>query len=240
MNCYVINLDRATDRLAFQKEQFVRFGLKFERVPACVDDPAAVNRFRWWCAVLRPRVRGEVGCVLSHVKAAKLMLARGEPCAAIFEDDVRMSECIVEALRMAEEACLRDPKRVVLLGLHHRTKRGEDVAAAGSKLKIVEEDWDFCAEGYVLGREAAKNLTEHQQRVRHYPDAWGYFRKKGWIHLSRVTPPITCQAVEEYASSLGSRYVAANHGFVERCWWKARRVVGVILDALMDGGRLGW
>ena len=240
MNCYLINLDRATDRLAFQKEQFARFGLKFERVSACVDDPAAVNRFRWWCAVLRPRVRGEVGCVLSHVKAGKLMLERGDPCAAIFEDDVRMSDCIVEALRLAEEVCLSDPKRVVLLGKHHRTKRGEDVAAAGSKLEIVDEDWDFCTEGYVLGWEAAKNLTEHQQRVRTYPDAWGYFQKKGWIRLSRVIPPITCQAVEEYTSSLGSRYVAADHGFIERCWWKARRAVGVLVDGLLDGGRIGW
>lgn len=240
MNCYVINLDRATDRLAFQKEQFARFGLKFERVSACEDDASAVDRFRWWCAVLRPRVRGVVGCVLSHVKAAKLMLSRGEPCAAIFEDDVEMSECIGEALRMAEEVCLRDPMQVVLLGKHHRTKRGEDVAAAGAKLEIVDEDWDFCAEGYVLGKEAARNLAEHQQRVRTYPDAWGYFRKKGWIRLSRVVPPITRQAVDEYASSLRSRYMVAGRGLPERCWWKARRVVGVILDALMDGGRLGW
>ena len=240
MKCYLINLDWATDRLAFQKEQFASRGLEFERVSACLDDPLSVDRFRWWCSVLRPRVRGEVGCVLSHVKTAQLMLANEETCAAIFEDDVRLSDRVAEALCLAEKVCRRDPLQVVLLGNHHRSKRGEPFAAPEDVLAIEDESWDFGTEGYVIGWKAAKNLSRVQAKVRTYPDAWGYFRKKRWIRLSRVVPAVCGQAVDEYESSLGDRYVVAEHGVFERCWWKLRRVVGVVIGGLLDGGRFGW
>lgn len=237
MNCYVINLDRATDRLAFQKEQFARFGLKFERVPACVDDPAAVNRFRWWCAVLRPRVRGEVGCALSHAKVFKLMQTRKEPCAAVFEDDVVFSVRVAEALRLAEEVCIKNPRSVVLLGDHKSTKSGEALAGSGDELAVVEETWNFCSEGYVIGWEAAKNLAKVQSRVRTPFDAWYYYRKKGWIRLFRVSPSICGQATDNFPSSLGSRYVIEGKGRIAWTWWKLRRVVGVLLDGILDGGK---
>ena len=240
MTHYLINLDRASDRLAFQRAQFDRLGLSFERVPACSDDAAAVGRFRWWCAMLRPVVRGEIGCALSHVKALRLMLARREDCAAVFEDDVRLSARAGEALAIAEEACRRDPRLVVLLGDHRRTKCGEPLVSDADDLTLADESWDFCSEGYVIGREAAARIAKVQSPVRRVWDSWGAYRKKGWIRLMRVVPPVCGQAVDECDSSLGSRYVAEDHGWAERIWWKLRRVVGVTLDGLMDGGRFGW
>lgn len=240
MTGYLINLDRDRERLAFQERQFAQLGLSFERVSACTDSSGEVNRFRWWCATLRPVVRGEVGCVLSHVKIYRLMAARGEKVAAVFEDDVILSGAAVRALAAAEAACLADPRRLVLLGDHRRTKRGEELAAADAEVAVEPTAWDFCSEGYVIGIEAAKAIAKVQSRVITTPDAWGYHNHKGWIRLARITPPVSQQAVDAFESDLGVRYSVAGKGLVERCWWKLRRVAGMLVDCILDGGRRGW
>ena len=51
-HCYSVTREQLADAL--------------ERFEACRDDERSVDRFRWWCAVLRPRVKGEVGCARSH------------------------------------------------------------------------------------------------------------------------------------------------------------------------------
>ena len=240
MKSYLINLEEDRTRLDFQVGQFRRLGLDFERVEGRRDDRAEFSAFRWWCAVLRPVVKGEIGCALSHREIYRLMVERGEACAAVFEDDVRFSPQIGVALQLAYAACRRNPKLVVLLGDHRRLKKGEPLAAAGVPLDVVPEDRADCAEGYVLGIEAARALESEQRRVRIPADYWSYFRKKGWIDLQRVIPPVTQQATDDYASSLGRRYVVAEHGLIVRLWWKFRRFVGAFVDCVLDGGRRGW
>lgn len=240
MTNYLINLAEDRERLVKQTEQFAGLGLRFERIEACRDDDGARDRLRWWCAVLRPAVRGELGCALSHRAAWTRMLERGESCAAVFEDDVRLSSAAVAALNQAEAACRTNPRLVVLLGDHRRDKAGEPLAPANAAFEVVSETWDDCAEGYVIGADAARTLTERQRRIRVPLDFWRYYRCKGWIDLARIVPPACGQDVASFASRLGERYVASEHGLGARLWWGVRRLVGVTLDALLDGGRRGW
>ena len=230
MRVYLINLAEATERLAAQKAQFGRLGMEFERFEACRDDERCLDRFRWWCAVLRPRVKGEIGCARSHVGVYGKLLASGDACAAVFEDDVVLSDATVNALALAEQKCREDPKAVVLLGDHRKGKRGEDVADGNADLRIEPERWNTCAEGYVIGREAAAALVEAQRKIRVPADAWPYFRRKGYVRLSRVTPPVCRQDLDRFESSLGKRYVVADHGLVAWIWWKARRCVGEMIE----------
>ncbi len=237
MKAYLINRDCATDRLEMQTRQFERMGISFERVAAC--ESAERNAFRWWCAVLRPPVKGELGCVASHRECYRRLVESGDACAAVFEDDVKMNDGIASALAMAEAECALDPKCVVLLGLHHKTKSGDDFSTERSALRIEDETWDHCTEAYVIGREAARTLMTKQKRVMLPPDWWGYEHHKGWVHLKRVVPSVCGQATDKFESSLGDRFVAAEQGLCARIWWKLRRVVGVTIDTLLDGRR-GW
>lgn len=239
MKLYLINLAEAADRLEMQEVQFGRLGLSIERFEACRDDERSVDRFRWWCAVLRPRVKGEVGCARSHAAIYEKIAADKDSCAAVFEDDVICSEALPQALAAAERKCEEDPLAVVLLADHQRVKQGERLADKDAQIRIEPTDWDFCSEGYVIGREAAAALARIQRRVRVPADSWGYFRKKGYVRLYRVVPPVCGQDLR-FASSIGKRYVAAEHGIAERILWHIRRVIGVALDAIMDGGRWGW
>lgn len=237
---YLVNLASDTDRLAFQRRQAEQVGISFVRIEACGDDSSKLDRFRWWCAVLRPVVKGEIGCALSHVKAYAQIVAGGDASGAIFEDDVIVSPALPRALELARRFCEKHPKAVVLLGDHRRDKAGEPIAPEDVELSITSTTWDFCTDGYVIGRTAAINLVKARQKIHTPADAWSYFRHKGYVELYRMTPPVCGQQFAKFGTTIGERYVVAGKPFVERCWWKVRRSVGVLLDCLMDWGRCGW
>ena len=240
MKNYLINLKRDNERLQFQQEQFRVLGLDFERIEACEDDLSRMNRFRWWCAVLRSVVPGEIGCALSHVSVYAKFLREGERCAAVFEDDVKLSPAISRALELAKTACLKDPRLVVLLGDHRDEEHKGPIAPANADLSVQTADWDYCTDSYVIGAEAAHSLLRVQTHVRVPSDYWRYYRCKGWIRLARIVPHCTDQMNDRFLSHIGTYYVAADHGLLAQVWWKARRIVGVVLDCVLDGGKRGW
>lgn len=89
---FVINLDRSTQRLAQTQACLAEIGLPFNRI-AAVDgkacDPqlgqAAIPTMG---VALSP---GEVGCFLSHRKAAEAFLATDAELGVVFEDDLALT-----------------------------------------------------------------------------------------------------------------------------------------------------
>ena len=228
MKAYLINLKRDEARLKAQREQFARFGVEFERVEAKTG--GELDRFRWWCAVLRPPVQGELGCAASHLACYRRLLAGGDTCAAVFEDDVKLGAGIQSALKAAEAKCLEDAQAVVMMSDHRRTKAGE--LGVDGDAKVEKTDWEECSEGYVIGREAARLLVAHQTKTRVPIDYWTYFARKGWIRLYRTVPAVCAQDQISFKSNLGARYVVAGKGWRERAWWRLRRMAGGALDRL--------
>jgi glycosyl transferase family 25 len=105
LRCLVINLQRSADRLAHMSCVFTALGATFERIEA-VDGAqlseqivTRVNAANRW---IRPLVRPEIGCLLSH-RACWQSVANGSaPFAAIFEDDVHLSSAAAPLLRSAQ------------------------------------------------------------------------------------------------------------------------------------------
>ena len=234
MKNYLINLAKDAERLSAQRDQFARAGLEFERVEAKTD--GELDGFRWWCAVLRPPVRGELGCAASHLECYRRLLAGGDACAAVFEDDVKLGDGIKAVLTMAADWCRAHPRAVVLLSDHRRSKEGElGVGSEGVgelEVRVERTDWDECSEGYAIGREAAAKLLVKERRTRVPIDYWGYFAKKGWIELYRAVPAVCRQDQARFGSNLGERYVVKGKGRLERMWWRVRRLAGTLLDRL--------
>ena len=239
MKNYLINLDRDKERLLMQERQFSRFDMAYERVAAIEN--AARNRFRWWCAVLRPVVKGELGCAASHCECYRRLVESGEPCAAVFEDDVALGDDVKATLGMAEKFCEEKMEAVVLLGDHRKRMSGEkpQVACNGER-RIVKAEWDNGSEGYVIGRVAAATLLSRQSPVRVPADWWRYFAKKGWIELYRSSRPVCWQPEGVFESNIGVRYVVAEDPSVaRRMVWRIKRMLGVVIDTLIDG-KSGW
>ncbi|MBB3611241.1 glycosyltransferase family 25 protein [Rhizobium sp. BK602] len=120
---YLINIDRATDRLAEMQRQSDEFGIKIERVDG-VD--GALLPQEQWTDVDHERFQrrhgrvilpGEYGCYRSHLLALRQFLAGGSPSAVIIEDDIALNgDFLARALAIQDAA----PKAEVIKLVNHR------------------------------------------------------------------------------------------------------------------------
>jgi glycosyl transferase family 25 len=109
LRVYLINLDRAVDRLSAMQAKLREASLPFERVVA-VDGQALqlpVREFSERTYGLLHGRRGnpaEIGCYLSHVECAKRLLASKSEFALILEDDLEFPSDLKQVLKAAVEA----------------------------------------------------------------------------------------------------------------------------------------
>jgi glycosyl transferase, family 25 len=116
---YYINLASRPDRRAFMEEQFVRLGIAAERIEAVTSVEVEEAKR----GVDRDTLFGaELACALSHQRAWRLMLERGQAAALILEDDVILGASVKSVLssRLVEELAAgvlrieRSPRNVAL------------------------------------------------------------------------------------------------------------------------------
>jgi len=84
---YLINLDRATDRLAWMQKNFEAEQISFERVDAVDGRVLDPNSYHIDNKFSRELLLPEVGCHLSHVKALQTFLQSDYQFALVIEDD---------------------------------------------------------------------------------------------------------------------------------------------------------
>jgi len=92
-DCYIINLESATDRWNATAEPFLALGLNVIRLPAIegkdltfpLPDFASWRYFFWYGRKMTPN---KVACYFSHIKALKTFLETDKEYAMICEDDV--------------------------------------------------------------------------------------------------------------------------------------------------------
>jgi len=150
MRAYLINLDRATERLATFSQQAERIGLAFERIPA-VDASTIVD-------VPPGMSPPAVACFASHrVAWQKLVDGDGDWCA-VFEDDVHLSPEVVGLL--TDERWI--PRYAALIKLEtfsYPIKVRRKGIAAGARRQLHELLTYHCGTGgYVIGRDCARKL----------------------------------------------------------------------------------
>lgn len=167
MRCFLINLDRSSDRLATIAPELsalcAALGIEWERIsaidgatlalpnPALVDESAFRRRHH---ALLR---RGEVGCYLSHHAALTRFLATDDELGLILEDDVTLSDDLQQVLG-ALSACPDQWDLVKLFATHpagiiprHRL---------GGRYRLVSLAFRHgSAAAYVVNRKAAARLV---------------------------------------------------------------------------------
>ncbi len=163
LKTYLINLDRAEDRLAFMKEELSRVGLPFERIPA-VDgrnlvfpipefDAAAYRR----CHGRRPNP-SEVGCYLSHIECANRLLGSDESHALILEDDVALPADFRALLRASLDAGgAWDILRLSTVNTGRKYSFLEIMPGRSLAIALTREKGSGA---YVINRRAAKWMVE--------------------------------------------------------------------------------
>lgn len=93
---YLINLDRATERLLSAETEIDRAGLKYERIPAIDGSKLTYKQKDQYDEALayktfgRSLSGGEIGCYLSHVNAVDLFLKTDLEYCLVLEDDIKL------------------------------------------------------------------------------------------------------------------------------------------------------
>jgi len=163
MKCFLINLDRSPERLAFFGTQAQRCGMPFERL-AGVDGKAMsdtdCDRLRAPTFDFQPINRGEIGLFLSHRAIWERVVKDDLPCAAVFEDDAVLSLDICEVLEAIDrEQPEADVIKLETTGRKVVTHQGVPIPGVRHGLHPLLS-WHGGTAGYVVTRIGAAKLLD--------------------------------------------------------------------------------
>jgi glycosyl transferase family 25 len=202
---YVINLDRAPERLAAVDTQLRALGLSYERVAALdaanVTDAMVASAtaprlgalfkgmrgYRqsttsgpaiYWPEVGRYFVAGEIACYLSHGRALQAFVDSGAPAALIFEDDAEIDADIAAVIDVIDR--LPPRARIVKLeGIQASYEANYPVARVGDRSVMMMLKPSTGAAGYYINRAGAEQILPRLFPIREPFDA---FLRQYWSH----------------------------------------------------------
>ena len=157
---------------------------------------------------------GEIGCALSHIGCYKKFLASEEKCAAIFEDDIILSEEFTKEKLEILGGILEKEKRPTVLALYTGDYDYESLGEVFDDVEIHQAYGLYYTHGYILNRAAAEAVTEIQSPVSFEADAFKmYYFLKG-VSLWSLNKDLALQQPEETlpSSITASRYETGNRG----------------------------
>ena len=192
---WVINLDRAPDRLARVSARLRALALPFTRL-AAVDarqllpeqlatlDTAGYERRHGKTAVL-----GELGCYLSHVAVLQAFLATEAQAALVLEDDVLLHDGLPAVLA----ALMQHPAHwdmVKLSGVHSGTPVRVQPLAAGHALAVMLSRCTGSS-AYLVNRHAAQAYLRQPGGLLPMQLPYDHVFDQGWrfgLQVRLVTP----------------------------------------------------
>ena len=223
LHTWVINLDRAPQRLSRIAAQLRHVGIDFERLPAIdaraftaeqsaqLDAPAYRRKHG-----MEP-LPGELGCYLSHVEVMRRMLASRAAFALVLEDDVLITERLPAALRGLMAHAERWDM-VKLSAVHSGTPMRVLEVASGQHLAVMLSRCTGSS-AYLINRRAA--LAYHDGLL---PMSLPYDHvfDQGWTFglKVRLLTPTPCVHDQEAASTIAAP--AGQSGTSRKFGWTQR------------------
>lgn len=231
MRTFIVNLDKDISKWEDVHARLVAAGIEHERFPAvygkALPEPekrAALDRFRWWCAIGRKCEDGELGCALSHLNLYRRMMDEAVEVACMLEDDVVFDERFPEQLHRVEEFLRTEAPRVVMLS---------------SRKAIARKDWaiepiqgDFGTFAYMLNLAAAKAVLTANFPVQRPADHWAWWRRHGKIELYRAIP-VVCDYDKSFVSGTATKKAVKDYPLFKWACHKVKRVIGKTIDYAM-------
>ncbi len=205
LQTWVINLDRAPDRLARISSQLQHLGLPFTRLPA-VDagsltpaQAAAIDEAAYRCKHGMTPVAGELGCYLSHVEVMRSFIAGSARFALVLEDDALLHDSLPAVLRgLLQHAARWD--MVKLSGVHSGTPVSVLPLAPGHQLAVMLSRCTGSS-AYLLNRHAAERYLQGLLPM-NLP--YDHVFDQGWRFglKVRLVTPTPCGHDEQIASTI--------------------------------------
>lgn len=205
LQTWVINLDRAPERLARIGAQLQRLDLPFTRLAAVdaralsAEQSASLDATAYHRQHGMTPVAGELGCYLSHVQAMHAFLTSGALFALILEDDALLHDSLPAVL----QGLMNQPTRwdvAKLSAVHSGTPVPYAEVAPGHQLAVMLSRCTGSS-AYILNRHAAQayvqGLLPMSLPYDHVFDQGWRFRLK-----FRLVTPTPCGHDEQIASTI--------------------------------------
>ncbi len=210
LRTWVINLDRAPERLARIAARLAELGLDFERLPAVdaraltpaqralLDEPAYRRKHG-----MTPLL-GELGCYLSHVAVMRRFVASGAAFALVLEDDTQPADVLPAVLR----ALCAMPARwdmVKLSAVHRGTPVAVHPLAAGHDLAVMLSRCTGSS-AYIVNRRAAQAYLREPGGLLPMQLPYDHVFDQGWrfgLQVRLASPP-PCAHDAQIASTIGA------------------------------------
>lgn len=204
---WVINLDRAPERLARITAQLQRLGMPFHRLAAVdarhmtpeqrafLDEPA-YRRKHGMSPIL-----GELGCYLSHVQVMQAFLASSADCALVLEDDVLLHNSLPAVLQgLAQHRQRWDMCK--LSAVHSGTPQPFLEVAAGHQLAVMLSRCTGSS-AYAINRSAAQ---AYLQQLLPMSLPYDHVFDQGWRFglKVRLVTPTPCGHDEDIVSTIAA------------------------------------
>jgi glycosyl transferase family 25 len=205
LQTWVINLDRAPERLARIDAQLQALGLPYTRVPAVdaralkPEQSAALDETAYRRKHGMAPVLGELGCYLSHVEAMRLFLATDAAFAMILEDDVLLHDSLPAVL----QGLIAKPGRwdmVKLSAVHSGTPQRVLKLSPGHDLAVMLSRCTGSS-AYLINRHAA---GAYLQGLLPMSLPYDHVFDQGWRFglKVRLVTPTPCGHDSEIASTI--------------------------------------
>jgi len=210
LQTWVINLDRATDRLARISAQLQGLQLPFARLPAVdaralspeqrsqLDEPGYCRKHG-----MTP-VLGELGCYLSHVEVMRRFLATDAAFALVLEDDVMLHDSLPAVL----QGLMAHPDRwdaVKLSAVHRGTPVRVLEVAPGHHLAVMLSRVTGSS-AYLMNRKAAQAWLREPGGLLPMSLPYDHVFDQGWRFglKFRLVTPTPCGHDDQIATTIVS------------------------------------
>lgn len=227
--CFLINLDRSTDRLDLATEEIKKLGRTFERISAVdgrlldLDQYPAYSKAAALSYFGRELFPGEVACFQSHINALRQFLASDAKCALVLEDDFVVNpggaSAIEELLSRLDEASL-DGWGYIDLGTppHKLYTRVFDLGGDDGNQLCRSHYFSFGAHAILWSRSGAESALNAYLPMNAPYDlflrAWNAQRDAGYALLH---PPIGVTGLDSDIEAV------TNRAHPQRRWSRIRR-----------------
>jgi glycosyl transferase family 25 len=185
---YLINIDRATERLADIRRQSIEFSIEINRVDGV--DGLEVPREQWIDVDERRFLKrhgrrilpGEYGCYRSHLLALERFLSSGHDAAIIMEDDIQLNGTFLARAVSARAAV---PGAEVIKFVNHRWKgfRAHTQSTEGDTLGRCLFGPQGSTACYLMTRSGAEKIAA-KLRIMSLP--WDVAIERGWDTATSV------------------------------------------------------
>lgn len=165
MQSFVINLDRATERLAHLRTTFGEHGLSFTRMAAVDAKLLTPSEIAERCSAEARLGVTELACFLSHRKCWQAIADLGLPHAVVFEDDVLLGTDAAAILNKSEWI----PPQAALVKLETNARptiveKASEASVAGRSVRRLRGP-HFNSVSYVISRDGALALLAASERI---------------------------------------------------------------------------